>query len=62
MTVGQIKEALKDVDDNKNVSLFFTLKVSKGDKLIKQNYTLEIQDVKTHFLEDEVVIVGDTNA
>ena len=62
MTVGQIKETLKDVDDNKNVSLFFTLKVSKGDKLIKQNYTLEIQDVKTHFLEDEVVIVGDTNA
>ena len=62
MTAGQIKEALKDVDDNKNVSLFFTLKVSKGDKIIKQNYTLEIQDIKTHFLEDEVVIVGDTNA
>ena len=62
MTVGQIREALKDVDDNKDVSLFFTLKVSKGDKLIKQNYTLEIQDIKTHFLEDEVVIVGDTNA
>lgn len=62
MTVGQIKEALKDVDDNKDVSLFFTLKVSKGDKLIKQNYTLGIQDIKTRFLEDEVVIVGDTDA
>ena len=62
MNVGQVKEALKDVDDNKDISLFFTLLVSKGDKLVKQNYSLDIQDIKTHFLEDEVVIVGETNA
>lgn len=62
MNVGQVKEALKDVDDNKDISLFFTLVVSKGDKLVKQNYSLGIQDIKTHFLEDEVVIVGETNA
>lgn len=58
MTVGQLKSALGK-DDTKDVSLYFTLQVPKGEKLIKMNFSMSIQDVKNHFLEDEVIIIGE---